>query len=110
MPDSVKQEWRSFGSISGEHIWQGDEHIADVIDDINNPKWSKAIRTIAESVVLMHNDSRYKAAPDLHNACMLAESALAAVLRGGTVHIDKIRGAYEQLQTVLSEVGEIKLG
>ena len=110
MADSVKQEWRNFGSINGEHIWQGEKHIADIITDVNNPKWNKDIQAIAKSAVLMHNDSRYKAAPDLHKACVLAESALSAVLRGGTVHVDKIRKAYEQLQAVLSKVEEIKLG
>ena len=107
MPDSIKQEWRNFGSINGEHIWQGDKHIAIVTTNLSNPKSSKDVQTVAKFAVLMHSDPRYNAAPDLHKACMLAESALSAVLRGGTVHVDKIRKAYEQLQAVLSKIEEI---
>lgn len=106
MAESVKQEWRTFGSLKGEHIWQGDKHIADIVDSINNPVWNKTVNEIAKSAILIYNDPRYKATPQLIEACKSAESVLASVMRGGTIHIDKIRGAKEQLRSVLSEIGE----
>ena len=103
MVDSTEQEWRNFGSIKGEHIWQGDKHIADIVDDINNSEHNKVIQTIANSAVLMHNDPSYKMVPELYKACEKAGSVLSSVLRGGTIDVSEIREAYEELRLVLLE-------
>lgn len=62
------EQWERHNAENGEHIWCGDEHIADIVTDVNDPAWNKHTSEISKSAILMHNDPKYKVAPELYEA------------------------------------------
>ena len=54
---------RRHNAENGEHIWQGNKHIADIVTDVNDPAWDKHTSEISKSAILMNNDPKSKAAP-----------------------------------------------
>lgn len=65
----TKGEWERHNAPNGEHIWCGDKHIADIVTDVDSPEWNSSVGEIAQSAILFHNNPKYKAAPDLYEAC-----------------------------------------
>lgn len=62
------EKWERHNAPNGEHIWAGDRHIADIVTDTDNPGCDANVTEIAKSAMLMHNNPRYKAVDDLHEA------------------------------------------
>jgi len=51
----IYSKWETHSSPTGEHIWAGDKHIADIVTDINNPSFNEDVSEIAKMAVLLHN-------------------------------------------------------
>lgn len=64
----MNYKWERHNAPNGEHIWQGARHIADIVTDVDKPEVSGDVTRIAQAAILMYNDPKYKAAPDMYEA------------------------------------------
>lgn len=80
MADFTKgEQWERYNAPNGGHIWCGDMHIADIITDTNNPHFAESVNEITKSAVLMHNNPKYRAAPDMYEACLIGLGVIATL-------------------------------
>ena len=99
--------WERHNADNGEHIWCGDKHIADIVTDTDNPEWDKNVNEIAKAAILMHNDPKYQAAPDMYEALKalalkFETAALMAGLPPDTIK-DELKWANESLSKAEGE-------
>jgi len=73
----MSNKWERHNTPNGEHIWCGDEHVADIVTNVYGPKISEDVSEIAKSAVLMHNDSKYRAVEAMYGALEAVEHTMS---------------------------------
>ena len=101
-------QWERHNAPNGEHIWQGDRHIADIVTDVDNPGWDAEVNEIAKSAILLHNDPKYKAAPKMYEKLKTLKTLLqdqdVKVLAKGLPNQIGLEAVFEGIDEVLAEV------
>jgi len=72
----MANKWERHNAPNGEHIWCGDEHIADITAN-TYPGIDTNVSEIARSAVLMHNDPKYGAVEAMYGALEAIEYMLS---------------------------------